>query len=548
MEAFDFSSICLNSNFKLNEHQKDAITFIQHRFENERCGINGGFLALDPGLQKTLISLSLLIYNRTKYKIQKSLVIVPKNLINEWKNEIEKFFGDNLSYKILHKNYEKNLNEYSIEEDIKKGTYIFITTYDVLVSFDKKLKVSNDKEIFYCKKPNDDIKVTGGNIFFKLVWDILVCDESHIIGKNKKFKSLLCLYANKKVLLTGTPINNGNVLDYYSQFRVLGLDVISIPRDFNLTLYEKFNLANFVYRKNYTEAGIVLPDLFEENVYIDLKDEEAEIYDYYQRSTQGIYRDCILNKTQKMHVYHIFTRLRQISIAPSLVMSSKINEDLTEEGETAELNQKIYEGLPTHLKEWIKKKKGTAGIKSAKMKKMCKIIKEKVEKGEKTIVFTDFVKAIETAEKAMDYFLPDVKYSSLYGKLKDNTRVEIIENFREDDETKVLFISNKLGNAGLNLQVANNIIFLNNWWNPCIKKQAFHRSYRPGQKKEVHIYNLLVKTNDIIKNSIELNIAKIADDKNNRIDEFLNNNKKKKEKNVDTYMLGKILGLGLTKL
>lgn len=45
----------------------------------------------------------------------------------------------------------------------------------------------------------------------------------------------------------------------------------------------------------------------------------------------------------------------------------------------------------------------------------------------------------------------------------------------------------------MNLTNANHVILADMWWNPSVEDQAVDRTHRLGQKKEVHVYKLIVK-------------------------------------------------------
>ena len=51
----------------------------------------------------------------------------------------------------------------------------------------------------------------------------------------------------------------------------------------------------------------------------------------------------------------------------------------------------------------------------------------------------------------------------------------------------------KAGGVGLNLVKANNVIFLDPWWNIAAEYQAADRTHRIGQTKNVTIYRLICK-------------------------------------------------------
>ena len=65
-----------------------------------------------------------------------------------------------------------------------------------------------------------------------------------------------------------------------------------------------------------------------------------------------------------------------------------------------------------------------------------------------------------------------------------------IEKFKSDDSITAFIASSRIASEGLTLTEANNVIFLNRWWNPSSNSQARDRVVRIGQEKPVMIYNL----------------------------------------------------------
>ncbi|KAJ1306199.1 hypothetical protein OPQ81_010908 [Rhizoctonia solani] len=62
---------------------------------------------------------------------------------------------------------------------------------------------------------------------------------------------------------------------------------------------------------------------------------------------------------------------------------------------------------------------------------------------------------------------------------------------------KVLLISLKSGATGLNLTVANHLFLMDPWWQEAIESQAIDRVNRIGQKRDVHVYQMI--TNDTVE-------------------------------------------------
>ena len=514
----------------LFKHQSDAIHAVKHRFNNVYRGARGMIIALAPGLAKTLTTLVTIMSDENKQGM--NLVVVPKTIINEWINDIKKFFGETIPFVFFHKENIKNFNNYTYSELSKYN--VVLTTYETVMNTKKKNNISQkDTEEITPKKPTVDLdKVTGGMLLYSIPWNIIAFDESHTFSNpnSVRYMSMLALYGEKKLLLSGTPLNN-DIVDLYSQLRVLGYNTITNPKRFNIVEYKSQKLIDLIYYRTYEDVGVMLPPMHSQDIKFALHGFEKELYDYYHCVIRKIYNQSLVGIVDYMKVYNIFQRLRQICIAPYTILP---NSSRKENFEESEMSYNIYNGLKPHLKEWVNDKEGTAGIQSVKMKTMIGIIKANISKGEKTIVFSDSNRAIDIATLAMNTYIPTVKFRVIDGDVNMKQRNEYINDFRYKDDVNVLFAGYKVGNMGLNLTQANHIIHLNNWWNPNINQQANHRCHRTGQTKQVYVYNL------ITVNTIEENIEKICQEKLKKIDECL---KEEKGGKLDKKLMGRILRL-----
>lgn len=66
----------------------------------------------------------------------------------------------------------------------------------------------------------------------------------------------------------------------------------------------------------------------------------------------------------------------------------------------------------------------------------------------------------------------NVPYLKLDSSLDNKQRFETAETFNVSSKFKVLLISTKIGNLGLNLTGANTVIFMEHDWNPMNDIQA----------------------------------------------------------------------------
>ena len=139
----------------------------------------------------------------------------------------------------------------------------------------------------------------------------------------------------------------------------------------------------------------------------------------------------------------------------------------------------------------------------ALMEELSKMIKNDL--GAKAIVFSQFVSMLDLIEYRIQ--IGGIKCTKLQGSMNIDQRDEVIKEFNEDHECKVLLISLKAGGVALNLTVANYIYIMDPWWNPAAEMQAIDRTHRIGQHKPIFA------TRFIIQDTIEERILQLQNKK-----------------------------------
>jgi SNF2 family DNA or RNA helicase len=131
---------------------------------------------------------------------------------------------------------------------------------------------------------------------------------------------------------------------------------------------------------------------------------------------------------------------------------------------------------------------------SAKVSKCVELLTEIQKSGEKTIVFSQWTMLLDLIEVAIK-LSPDlnVQHCRYDGAMNTNQRDVSATRFRDDPNVKIMLVSLRAGNAGLNLVAASRVIIMDPFWNPYIENQAVDRAYRIGQQRPVQVYRILVK-------------------------------------------------------
>ena len=418
-------------NGELRPYQREGLGWL-HFLQDYSFG---GCLADDMGLGKT-VQMIALFEERIAEREEKlpSLVVVPKSLMFNWVQEIQKFAPD-LTY------LEYTGPDRAAELPNIPKTDIVLTTYGTL-----RRDILDLKEIQF---------------------DYTVLDEAQTIknASSQAAKSSRLVRANHRIALSGTPIEN-HLGDLWSIFEFLNPGMLGRSSIFKSHATDAANeksrklisagVRPFVLRRTKKEVAKDLPEKFEETIYCRMGDRQQKLYDelrdHYRDSLLGLVKEQGMGKT-RMHVLEALLRLRQAACHPALL--DRGNED---DG---------YAKLDTLIPQ----------------------LEELIEEGHKSLVFSQFTSMLSIVRKHLDE--KGVKYAYLDGQTRK--RQEVVEQFQNDPETTVFLISLKAGGLGLNLTAAEYVFLLDPWWNPAVEAQAIDRAHRVGQQNQVFAYRLICK-------------------------------------------------------
>lgn len=454
----------------LREYQEYGYRWLNYLLENRI----GGCLADDMGLGKTLQAITL-ITKLHQEPGRKSLVVMPKSLIYNWENEIHKF-----SPKLRCGIYYGNLRNTEVfnENDVT------LTTYGT---------VRNDIETLK-----------------ELDFDMVILDESQNI-KNinaQTTKAIMLLNTKHRMALSGTPIEN-NLSELYSLFRFLNPSMFGTIEEFN-TFYAtpiqrdndreaveelKKKIYPFILRRVKKDVLKDLPDKIEKTMFIEMTAEQKKIYEerraYYYKMVHEQIKEKGMGGSQ-FYILQALNELRQITSCPEVK------------------NETVLSG---------------------KREVLINNITDAVENGHKVLVFTNYIKSIESICKDLEKH--GIPYLSMTGATKD--RQGLVDKFQKEKKYKVFIMTLKTGGVGLNLTAADTIFIYDPWWNKTVENQAVDRAYRLGQDRTVFAYKL------IMKDSIEEKILKLQESKSQLLDSLISDDgvsvKSLTEKDIE-FILG----------
>ena len=416
---------------KLRDYQSFGVKWLSYLAEHNM----GGCLADDMGLGKTLQAITLLagLYAQKENTLP-SLVVVPKSLLENWKNEIQTF-SPNLDA-FMYYGAERSLKEAMQHQ-------ILITTY-ALVRNDSELL---QKEHFFC----------------------IILDEVQAIKnvQSHASKAVMLLNGKYRFALSGTPMEN-NVGELYALFRFLNPAMFGSEGDFNRRYAVPIQKENdeeaaqelsakirpFILRRLKQDVAKELPARTEQIIYVDMSPEQAALYEtqriFYKQLINGEIEKNGFEKSQ-FCILQGLSELRQIATVP---------ESKTE-GE----------------------------VEGSKWEALIERITELSESGHRALVFSNFLASLD----AVSTRLSEANISYLLMTGATSGRADLVQRFQTDDTYKVFLMTLKTGGVGLNLTAADYVFILDPWWNRSAEQQAIDRTHRIGQTRSVFCYRLIAR-------------------------------------------------------
>ncbi|KAK4503894.1 hypothetical protein PRZ48_004809 [Zasmidium cellare] len=133
-------------------------------------------------------------------------------------------------------------------------------------------------------------------------------------------------------------------------------------------------------------------------------------------------------------------------------------------------------------------------VSSAKIEKTMEILKDIMEdeEGEKVLIFSQWTSLLDLLEIPISG--QSYTYRRYDGSMSAAARGDAVDDFRsEQKDVRIMLVSLKAGNAGLNLNMASQVIILDPFWNPYVEEQAIDRAHRLGQTRPVTVHRILIE-------------------------------------------------------
>ncbi|MFZ2630115.1 MAG: SNF2-related protein [Desulfosalsimonadaceae bacterium] len=495
----------LKNDIPLKDHQLSGLGWLQHLWAKSPDDCRGALLADDMGLGKTIQLLAMIATClEDDAAIDPFLVVAPVSLLENWQEEIDKFFdpgalpvltlyGKALAEKRLpREEIETELAAAGVSRLLRRDwlgeAKIVLTTYETLRDLEFSLAAQR--------------------------WSVMICDEAQ---KIKNPNAMVTRAAKKqnvrlKIACTGTPVEN-TLADLWCLFDFVQPGLLGALNSFGIK-YRRPIEAKTDEEKAMVEElrKIIAPQIMRRTKAEVAKDLPGKIVNAECRSLpisdrqRALYADKIGQFRKRPAAGSAVSGLQ--SPLGLLQHLRRLCSDPRPPGQLATEQESVAE-IEKH---------------SPKMAWLLRELVKIQTKGEKVIIFCEFRDLQRTLQRAIAErfgIASDIINGDTSTAVQSATsRQKRIRAFQQKEGFGVIILSPLAVGFGVNIQAANHVVHFTRPWNPAKEDQATDRAYRIGQTKDVFVYYPVITAHDFL--SFDAKLDKLLDWKRGLSDDMLN--------------------------
>ncbi|KAM9482887.1 DNA repair and recombination protein RAD54-like [Clarias gariepinus] len=470
----------------LRPHQREGVKFLWECVTGRRIPNSYGCIMADEmGLGKTLQCITLmwtLLKQSPDFKpeIDKAIVVSPSSLVRNWYNEVAKWLGGRVQPVAIDGGSKEEIDgklvNFISQQGLRVPTPILIISYE---TFRLHAEVLHKGKV-----------------------GLVICDEGHRLknSDNQTYQALNAMNAQRRVLISGTPIQN-DLLEYFSLVHFVNSGILGTAQEFKKRfelpilkgrdadasdkerdigeekLKELISIVNrCLIRRTSDILSKYLPVKVEQVVCCRLTPLQKELYNLFLKQAKPV--ETLQQGKISVSSLSSITSLKKLCNHPSLIYEKCVGGD---EGFAGAL-ELFPPGYST---------KAVEPQLSGKMLVLDYILAmTRTTTSDKVVLVSNYTQTLDLFEKlcrARKYL-----YVRLDGTMSIKKRAKIVERFNSPSSPDFIFmLSSKAGGCGLNLIGANRLVMFDPDWNPANDEQAMARVWRDGQRKTCYIYRLL---------------------------------------------------------
>jgi superfamily II DNA or RNA helicase len=465
-------------------------------------------LADDPGAGKTIMTGLLLKELKYRGLVQRTLIVVPGHLKDQWRREMKERFGE--TFTVVDRSVM----------DASWGRNIWQENAQIVTSMD------------FAKQ--DDVLASLGEAH----WDLVVVDEAHKMAAYRygekttrtgryRLGELLSRKSNFLLFLTATP-HRGDPENFHLFLELLQPGFFANTEQLRESVQNADNplfLRRLKEDLKDFEGRLLFPPRRVTTKTYQLNDNEKRLYNAVTEYVEQSYNKALVADKRNVAFALLILQRRLASSVRAVRRSLERRRERLEEllrlgrwlAERGTVDEDMLEDVPEaerlrHEEELLERltaaeTREELQTEIATLADLIRLAREaerhEIETklnelrnvmeaehirrtGEKLLIFTESRETLEyLKEKLTDWGYTVV---TLHGGLNLEARIRTEHEFREQAQ---VMVSTEAGGEGINLQFCSLMVNYDIPWNPNRLEQRMGRIHRYGQQKEVHIYNLV---------------------------------------------------------
>jgi DNA repair and recombination protein RAD54B len=464
----------------LRPHQRKGVQFMYECVMGMRESGEGAILADEMGLGKTLQTIALLwtllkqnpVFEEQPV-IKKAMIVCPVTLINNWRREFKKWLGlDRIGVFVVDNDKKIRLTDFTMGK-----------AYSIMIIGYEKLRTVQD-----------DLK-KGAPI------DIVIADEGHRLktAQNKSAQAIKALNTDKRIILSGTPLQN-DLSEFYTMVDFVNPALLgkysTFKREFETPILQsrvpnatERNIekgtarseelarltGQFILRRTSEVIAKFLPPKTEIVLFIQPTSAQAALY----RAVVGspIF-GAVLGSTDAS--LQLINYLKKLCNSPTLLTRKSTTDSAPSQNVAA-----LLESIPS---EHVNAGQG------AKLQVLDDLLQRiKATTDDKIVLVSNYTSTLDILGQLLT--ASSLPFLRLDGSTPAAKRQGLVDRFNNSSSRNyfAFLLSAKAGGTGLNLIGASRLILFDVDWNPATDLQAMARIHRDGQKKPCYIYRFLIK-------------------------------------------------------
>ncbi|KAK7467214.1 DNA-dependent ATPase protein rad54 [Stygiomarasmius scandens] len=475
----------------LRPHQVEGVKFLYKCTTGMMVDNQYGCIMADEmGLGKTLQCITLLWTlikqspHASKPSIEKCIIACPSSLVKNWANELVKWLGKDA------------INVLAV--DGKGGKAELLTKVAQWVAARGRSVTQPVMIVSYETLRTLTVYLANCTI------GLLLCDEGHRLKNSESltFQALNSLDVKRRVILTGTPIQN-DLSEYFSLLNFANPNFLGSKNDFrknfeNLIIRGRDSMASdavkaesekklkelgglvtkFIIRRTNDLLSKYLPVKYEHVVFCGLSQFQLSLYRLFISSPEikALLRGADSQPLKAINILKKLCNHPELLDLPSDLRGSDhlIPEGFCGPGSTSKgRNQSIR-------CDW-----------SGKFMVLERFLHQlRTETNDKIVLISNYTQTLDLFEKLCR--VKKYGFFRLDGTMSITKRQKLVDQFNNPEGKEFIFLlSSKAGGCGINLIGANRLILFDPDWNPAADQQALARVWRDGQKKECFVYRFI---------------------------------------------------------